>query len=196
LLDKVLNECHVFKFIDRLKGTSMKKWFMLTLVGKDRSGIVAQVTRALYEGECNLGEASMVRLGGNFTVMLMVQFAGNEQALDDLIEPVSRSFDLRHHVDAIEGELLHHVEPDVRISVYGADRSGIVAEITGTLSEKGFNILNLESDVGGTTESPIYVMTIEGVAEQGVEILEEALQILAREKGLETQLEPIDTLIG
>ena len=174
----------------------MKKWFMLTLVGKDRSGIVAQVTRALYEGECNLGEASMVRLGGNFTVMLMVQFAGNEQALDDLIGPVSRSFDLRHHVDAIEGELLHHVEPDVRITVYGADRSGIVAEITGTLTEKGFNILNLESDVGGTKESPIYVMTIEGVAEQGVEILEEALQTLAREKGLETQLEPIDTMIG
>jgi glycine cleavage system transcriptional repressor len=174
----------------------MKKWFMLTLVGKDRPGIVAQVTRALYEGKANLGEASMVRLGGNFTVMLMVQFAGNEQALDDLIGPVSRSFELRHHVDAIEGELLHHMEPDVRITVYGADRSGIVAEATGTLTEKGFNILNLESDVGGTVEKPIYVMTIEGVAEQGIEILEEALQKLAQEKGLETQLEPIDTMIG
>jgi glycine cleavage system transcriptional repressor len=174
----------------------MKKWFMLTLVGKDRPGIVAQVTRALYEGESNLGEASMVRLGGNFTVMLMVQFAGNEQALDDLIGPVSRSFDLRHHVDAIEGELLHHMEPDVRITVYGADRSGIVAEATGTLTEKGFNILNLESDVGGTVEKPIYVMTIEGVAEQGIEVLKKALQKLAQENGLETQLEPIDTMIG
>ena len=174
----------------------MKKWFMLTLVGKDQTGIVAQITRALYEGECNLGEASMVRLGGNFTVMLMVQFVGDEQALDELIGPVSRSFDLRHHVDAIEGELLHHMEPDVRITVYGADRAGIIAEATGILAEKGFNILNLESDVGGTVENPIYVMTIEGVAEQGIEILEEALQKLAQEKGLETQLEPIDTLIG
>jgi glycine cleavage system transcriptional repressor len=174
----------------------MKKWFMLTLVGKDRAGIVAQITRALYEGDCNLGEASMVRLGGNFTVMLMVQFAGNEQALDDLIGPTCKSFNLRHHVDTIEGELLHHMEPDVRITVYGADRSGIVAEAVGTLAEKGLNILNFESDVGGTTESPIYVMTIEGVAEQGVEVLEEALQKLAQEKGLETQLEPIDTLIG
>jgi glycine cleavage system transcriptional repressor len=177
----------------------MKKWFMLTLVGQDRPGIVAQVTRALYEGECNLGEASMVRLGGNFTVMLMVQFAqfaGDEQALDELIGPVSRSFDLRHHVDAIEGELLHHMEPDVRITVYGADRAGIIAEATGILAEKGFNILNLDSDVGGTKEKPIYVMTIEGVAEQGIEILEEALQKLAQEKGLEAQLEPIDTLIG
>lgn len=174
----------------------MKKWFMLTLVGRDRPGIVAQITRALYEGDCNLGEASMVRLGGNFTVMLMVQFAGNDSALDGLIGPTCQSFDLRHHVDAIEGELLHHLDPDVRITVYGADRSGIVAEAAGTLAENGFNILNLESDVGGTAESPIYVMTIEGVAEQGIEVLEAALQKLAQEKGLETQLEPIDTLIG
>ncbi len=132
----------------------MKKWFMLTLVGKDRPGIVAQLTRALYEGDCNLGEASMVRLGGNFTVMLMAQFAGDEQALDNLIGPICQSFDLRHHVDAIEGELLHHLDPDVRITVYGADRSGIIAEATGALAEKGFNILNLESDVGAQRKIP------------------------------------------
>jgi len=169
---------------------------MLTLVGKDQPGIVAQTTRALFEGECNLGEASMVRLGGNFTVMLMVQFAGDEKILDELIGPVCQKFDLRHHVDAIEGELRHHVEPEVRITVYGADRAGIVADITGTLAEKGFNILNLESDVGGTPENSIYVMNIEGVAKQGIEVIEETLQKLAQEKGLETQLEPIDTLIG
>ena len=174
----------------------MKKWFMLTLVGKDRSGIVAQIARALYEGQCNLGEASMVRLGGNFTVMLMVQFTGTEQTMDDLIAPVCQSLNLRHHVDAIEGELLRHKDPDVRITIYGADRAGIVAEAAGSLAEKGFNILSLESDVGGTTENPIYIMTIEGIAEQGIEVLEEALQKLAQDKGLETQLEPIDTLIG
>ncbi|NIQ03092.1 MAG: ACT domain-containing protein [Nitrospinaceae bacterium] len=174
----------------------MKNWFMLTLVGKDRPGIVAQITRALYEGQCNLGEASMVRLGGNFTVMLMVQFAGSEQGLDALVSPVCRSLTLHHHVDSIEGDLLHHVEPDVRITVYGADRAGIIADATGLLAEKGFNILNLESDVGGTPENRIYIMNIEGVAEQGIQVLEEALKNLAREKGLETQLEPIDTLIG
>ncbi len=98
-----------------------------------------------------------------------------------------------HHKVSIRG---CQPVPDVRITVYGADRSGIIAEATGILAEKGFNILNLESDVGGTKENPIYVMTIEGVAEQGIEILENALQKLAQEKGLEAQLEPIDTLIG
>ncbi len=49
----------------------MKKWLMLTVVGADRPGIVARVTDALYKGGCNLGEASMMRLGGNFTIILM-----------------------------------------------------------------------------------------------------------------------------
>ena len=55
----------------------MKNWYMLTVGGKDRPGIVSQVTAALYRGVCNLGEASMIRLGGNFTIMLMVQHAGD-----------------------------------------------------------------------------------------------------------------------
>jgi len=51
-------------------------WYMLTLVGRDRPGIVARVTRALYAGGCHLGETSMMRLGGNFTIMMMVQYGG------------------------------------------------------------------------------------------------------------------------
>ncbi|CAK0777283.1 hypothetical protein CCP3SC15_5790004 [Gammaproteobacteria bacterium] len=47
----------------------MKQWYMLTVVGQDRPGIVALLTASLYEGGCNLGEASMIRLGGNFTII-------------------------------------------------------------------------------------------------------------------------------
>lgn len=47
----------------------MKRWHMLTVVGRDRAGIVAALTDTLYRGGANLGEASMTRLGGNFTIM-------------------------------------------------------------------------------------------------------------------------------
>jgi len=59
----------------------MSQWFMITLVGKDQVGIVAKITTALYEYKCNLGEASMLRLGGNFTIMLMVNYSGTSQNL-------------------------------------------------------------------------------------------------------------------
>lgn len=174
----------------------MSAWFMLTLVGRDQPGIVAQVTSALYEGGCNLGEASMTRLGGNFTIMLMTRYEGTAQALERIVAPARDALDLRLHVDRIEGELHRHVEPDVRISVYGADRAGIVAEAAGALAEAGLNILNLESDVGGTPEKPIYIMNIEGVAAKGIEALQASLEKLANEKNVETQLTPIDILMG
>ena len=56
-------------------------WYMLTLVGEDRPGIVAKITATLFQAGCNLGEATMARLGGNFTVMLMVQHAGTLEGL-------------------------------------------------------------------------------------------------------------------
>jgi glycine cleavage system transcriptional repressor len=168
---------------------------MLTLVGKDRPGIVAHVSAALFDGGCNLGEASMIRLGGNFTIMMMVQFDGTTKGLDDLMEPVADSMGLHRHIDRIDAELHHHLEPDVRITVYGADRSGIVARITGALAEAGLHILDMDTTVAGTEEKPIYIMQIEGHAAEGVEALQSALDIVVQD-GIEAQLEPIETMIG
>lgn len=173
----------------------MTHWYMLTLVGKDRPGIVAHLSAALYDGGCHLGEASMMRLGGNFTIMMMVQFDGNISALKHMVEPVAESMGLHLHLDRIEAKLHQHLEPDVRITVYGADRSGIVARITGALAEAGLHILDMDTSVAGTEDKPIYIMQIEGHAAEGVEALQSALNVVA-EKGIEAQLETIDTMVG
>jgi len=170
-------------------------WFLLTLVGKDQPGIVAGVTSALYKGGANLGEASMVQLGGNFTIMVFAQFEGTSDDLSELIHPVAKEFDLRLHVDPILEPIHQASQPDVRITIYGADRTGIVAEATGALAEAGLNILSLESDVGGG-ENSIYILIIEGIANKGIDALQKVLDKLADEKLLETRLMPIDTMIG
>lgn len=173
----------------------MSHWYILSLVGKDRPGIVAHVTQALYDGGCNLGEASMIRLGDSFTIMMMVRHDGAIKSLQALLAPVADSMGLHLHIDRMDGHLHRHVEPDVQITVYGADRPGIVAHVTGALAEAGLNIVNLESDVGGTAEKPIYIMHIDGVAGEGFAALESALQVVIKE-GVEAKLSPIDTMIG
>jgi len=170
-------------------------WYMLSLIGKDRSGIVAHVTSALFEGGANLGEASMMRLGSNFSMMLMVQYTGNLHALHEVIDGVAESLSLHVHIDHIEGRLHDHQQPDVCISVYGADRAGIVAKVTGVLAEAGLHILDLTSDVAGTQDEPVYIMTIEGHAGEGIPALESALAIV-KEDGIDASLEPIDIMVG
>lgn len=170
-------------------------WYMLTLIGADKPGIVAAVTEALFDLGLNLGETSMLRLGGNFTIMMMVSGARDESVLDQRLKPVIEAQGMRLHVDPIQAHLHEHLLPNIQVTVSGADRAGIVAQVTGALAASGFNILDLESDVAGTEEKPVYIMQIAGVADVPVEAIERALEPL-RNEGVDVNVNAIETYIG
>ncbi len=172
----------------------MSSWYMMSLVGRDQPGIVAQVTAALYEAGATLGETTMVRLGCNFTIMMMVEVEGDENSLSTLLQPVTEKLGLHLHVNAIDPGLHQHQVPDLQVVVHGADRPGIVAQVTAALLEAGFDITDLDSQVAGSAEAPIYVLLIEGVAQEGEESVHKALQPLS--DGIVFRVEEIDTLIG
>ncbi|MGD8673110.1 MAG: ACT domain-containing protein [Thiogranum sp.] len=173
----------------------MPNWYMLTLVGKDQPGIVAKVTTALFEAGCNLGETSMIRLGNSFTVMMMVDSREGEAGLRAELQPVVDDLGLVLHIDSIEAGLHQRPVPDVCILVHGADRAGIVSQVTSRAAAAGLNIVDLESDVAGTDDNPIYVLQIQGVAAQGIQAVETALAPLQAE-GVKVDVRPVDTLIG
>lgn len=168
----------------------MKKWSVLTLVGADRSGIVAGVTKALATADCELGETSMMQMGGNFSMMLRVRHDNIDLAstLSEVCEQLKLHLHIDDDVDAVD----QIKEPDVNITVYGADRSGIVAEVTSVLADAGLNIIDLETAVAGKADKPIYVMTMEGIAAQGVEALQTAAKNISQ--GIELNITPIQTL--
>jgi glycine cleavage system transcriptional repressor len=168
---------------------------MLTLIGEDRRGIVAAVAQALYDRGMNLGEASMLRLGGNFTIMMMVSGADSAAAVQDAVGQRARDYDLRMHVDEITGGLHQHIVPNVHVTVTGADRAGIVAQVTGALADAGLNILDLESDVAGSAARPVYIMQIAGLADTPIEDLEAAVAGL-RADGVDVRVSPIETMVG
>ncbi|VAW80753.1 Glycine cleavage system transcriptional antiactivator GcvR [hydrothermal vent metagenome] len=173
----------------------MTNWYMLTLVGKDRPGIVAKVTSALFAADCNLGETSMLRLGDNFTVMMLVQSGDAEARLREALAPILKDLSLVLHVDPVEAGLHQHPVPDICILVHGADRVGIVSQVTSRAADAGLNILDLDSDVGGTEAEPIYILQIEGMATQGIGPIREALAPL-QTTGVKVEVRPIETLIG
>lgn len=156
----------------------MKHWYMLTLVGNDQPNIAAKLTHCLYQAGCSLGEANMNRLGGSFTVMLMVEKKHDKAAMKQLLQPIVDEFDLSLHLKAIEGNLHQHQCPNICVRVHGADRMGIVAQVTTALAEHGVNILDLSSDVGGSKDNPFYVLQIEAIAPCSIDTLRQALAAL------------------
>lgn len=137
----------------------------------------------------------MIRLGGNFTIMLMVRGEKPCARLEEALAPVAADLGLRCHVDPVSGGLHRHLIPNVQVRVAGADRAGIVAEVTEALAATGFNILELESDVCGDADHPLYIMNIQGCSSETLEGLDEALAGL-RARGISVDVAPVETLIG
>jgi len=173
----------------------MNNWYMLTLVGEDHPGIVAKVTSALFDRGLNLGETSMIRLGGNFTIMMMLNSPLDAESIDEALEPLVESMDLCMHLDPIEGHLHQHIVPNITVRVNGADQAGIVASVTTALAESGFNILDLASDVAGSGDEPVYIMMIEGYSEKSYEELQEAVDKAVMD-GVDVTVGPIEMMVG
>jgi len=143
----------------------MANYALLTASGIDRPGIVAAMTAVLLEGDCNIEDSQMARLGPEFVCMLMIRMPEGmvSQQLGDRIKPVAEQFSLRLYVLDLrpeEASGIRSEQPKHLIHVYGADKKGIVHRISSNLAEKSVNITNLHTEVIHH-ESPLYVMMIE-----------------------------------
>jgi glycine cleavage system transcriptional repressor len=147
--------------------------FALTIVGRDRPGIVSQVTEILFKQGCNLADSSCSILGGQFAMILILghpQFTGLE-SFADAFKPLEDA-DLTVALRVLKpgGEIRSHITGDLcMISVYGSDKPGIVYRVANVLGEKKVNITDLNTKLVGTEDRPVYVMVIEAALPEGVE---------------------------
>ena len=147
--------------------------FALTIVGRDRPGIVSQVTEILFKQGCNLADSSCSILGGQFAMILILghpEFIDRE-SFGDAFKPLEDA-DLTVALRVLKpgGEIRTHITGDLcMISVYGSDKPGIVYRVANVLGEKKVNITDLNTKLVGTEDRPVYVMVIEAALPEGVE---------------------------
>ena len=61
---------------------------VLTAIGDDRPGLVAEVTRYLLERGGNLEDSRMVNLHGQFAMMMLV--TGPDEVIDRILDGISQ----------------------------------------------------------------------------------------------------------
>lgn len=120
--------------------------FVVTVVGRDRPGIVAETTTALVETGGNLEDSTMTLLGGQFAMMLLVRTVATEaevsRALAGLTADGLLSVDIKSSVPAAASEL---VGLPYVLSVHGADQPGIVGALTQLIARSGGTITDLNT---------------------------------------------------
>ena len=73
---------------------------------------------------------------------------------------VTQKTSLKIHIDAVVYQAHDHPVPNTAVTVHGADRVGIVAEITERLYQAGFNITHLESSLFFLFKNFIFILKI------------------------------------
>lgn len=148
--------------------------FALTIIGRDRPGIVAQVTEILYQRGFNIADSSCSILGGQFSMILIIsnpEVSAKEQFEEDFRRLEENNLSVFIRTMKPGGEIRPSLEGEqCMISVYGADKPGIVYQVAKVLGEHQINITDLNTKLIGTSEKPIYVLMIEAVLPKKIEI--------------------------
>ena len=169
--------------------------YAVSAVGADRPGIVAAVTGAFLEHGCNLEDTSMTILRGHFAMMLVVAAPGGleQGALEAALAGPAADLELVVAVRPIDDDV--PVSPEGEswtVSVYGADRPGIVHRVASLLAGNEVNIVDLSTRVIGDPARPVYAMILEVTLPSGGDAtaLQTQLTDLASDLGVECSLHP------
>jgi glycine cleavage system transcriptional repressor len=134
---------------------------VFTLTGTDRVGIVEEVTGLFLDLGGNVETSRMMRLGGEFAMLMLVALPSEKLAnLDERLNrltvqgfKVTTQQTVAGHAKTATG-VAHHIH------VQGADHEGIIHEIAEYLSGHGINIetMDTETKPAPTTGAPLFSM--------------------------------------
>lgn len=164
----------------------------VTALGADRPGIIARVTGVLLDHGGNLEDSTMTILGGQFAIVLLVQADAHAQALESDLTQATEDLGL---VVAVRPVGSGSTSPPAThmLSVYGADRPGIVATVAQTLADRDVNVTDLTTRVL-EGEQPVYAMLLEISLPDDVDPDDLAAALRAQEggDGVEASIHPLD----
>lgn len=178
----------------------MGGWFILSAIGRDRPGLVADLAQLIYDCDANLEDSRMTILGTDFAVILLCSssapHAGNR------LEAGAKRLERDHGLTILLHEVSEGPRPAVpapgsvlhELTVAGEDRAGIVAGVCRVLAERGVNIADLATrSLPGPGGSPHYQMTmaIEVPERLDVSELERALEAVADRLVIDVALAPV-----
>ena len=124
---------------------------VLTVIGDDRPGLVSAVSAVVSSHGASWEQSQMARLGGKFAGILLVEApdTGTSALADDLRALEEQGLHVFVEAAGVPGE---EDAARLRLDLLGADRHGIVAEISAALAARGVGIEELST---GVREAPM-----------------------------------------
>ncbi|ELR65289.1 ACT domain protein [Photobacterium marinum] len=156
------------------------KHLIITVIGKDRPGLVELLSDTVYQNNGNWLSSSLSKLAGQFAGILQVEVAS--QYIPLLKNALSQINELQIHIVEDDNSnapatALHN------LTVTGNDRPGIVKDVTARLNQLGINInkLKTENQSAPNWGYPIFTAHFQLELPQGLEldVVQDSLEQIA-----------------
>lgn len=165
---------------------------IISTIGQDRPGLVTELTALVNNCGLSVEDSRMAVLGGEFAALMSV--TGSEQGLsqletdlashcaDQAIESIYRRTTDRNQVQALP----------YWVTVTAMDHPGIVTRVANFFSDRGINILQLDTDAQPAphTGTPMFNLsiTIAVPANQNASKLRQQFEAFCEEEDLDGEL--------
>lgn len=171
-----------------------KYYYALTFFSEDKPGIVADVSQILFDQGINIEDSSSTLLRGFFSMILLVSH-DKDLSKSEIKEKFIHLNDISVRVKRVN-KLIKKQEADTYvISVYGADKPGLVYHVSSSLSKNSINIIDLQTKVAGKEDRPVYIMVFEVTVPESIENNQwiDDLSAISKEMGTDVNIRHIET---
>lgn len=173
----------------------MNKHLVISALGKDRPGIVNQISRAILDAGCNIEDSRMTVLGGEFALILLVSGVWNAIAkLETQLKALEKKLELTVLTKATEPRAVKDRMVPYVVDVVSMDHPGIVHEVAAFFSARDINIedLNTWTYAAAHTGTPMFSMnmTISVPADLNIGRLRDEFNQFCDSLNLDATLEP------
>lgn len=169
---------------------------VLSAIGKDQTGIVDRLTRAIYDLELNINDSRMTVMGGEFAVQMLIEGAWNQIAmLETMLPDLESRLGLTIHCKRTD---IRVADTDIRpytVEVFALDHPGIVHNLASFFSQHNINIeeLHTSSYAAPHTGTPMFTVNLQIGIPSDVQIssLRDEFMEFCDSMNLDAVLEPI-----
>ena len=165
---------------------------IITVLGKDRPGIISKVSAVLYENDCNLENVNQMILQNQFAGFFFVEPPPglNRTQLQQIFLERTKDSGLTIHVNPLgtNGSTQEELQSEIfLITTIGPDQKGLVARFSSIIASFNANIINLKAVFKGGSDPNANVMSYQVSISPDVDA--PAMFKALREKGCELNLD-------
>jgi len=169
----------------------MDKYKILYAVGKDRTGIVEEVSSFLYDNGANIEDSRMATLGGRFSIMCLFSCSDDKLTTIEskLADMAKKGLETSLHDADDPATVKTAASLPLSLEVISMDHPGIVQHLVKILRDHEVNITSMDTTVKSMPHSgaPLFDLSLTSDVPTGTTIgeLKEKLNDLAYEQNLD-----------